>query len=44
MKKLYTMVLAAALIGTFTSCDDFLDYTQQLWLMKTRHSASQTRW
>ena len=27
MKKLYTMVLAAALIGTFTSCDDFLDYT-----------------
>jgi hypothetical protein len=27
MKKLYTMVLAAALVGTFTSCDDFLDYT-----------------
>lgn len=27
MKKLYTMVLVAALIGTFTSCDDFLDYT-----------------
>ena len=26
MKKLYTMVLAAALVGTFTSCDDFLDY------------------
>lgn len=26
MKKLYTMVLAAALIGTFTSCNDFLDY------------------
>ncbi len=26
MKKLYTMVLAAALMGSFTSCDDFLDY------------------
>ena len=27
MKKLYTMVLAAALMGSFTSCNDFLDYT-----------------
>ena len=26
MKKLYTMVLAAALMGSFTSCNDFLDY------------------
>ena len=28
MKKLYTLVLQLALIGfTFSSCNDFLDYT-----------------
>ena len=26
MKKIYTIVLAVALAGTFASCDDFLDY------------------
>lgn len=26
MKKIYTMVLAAALLGSVTSCNDFLDY------------------
>ena len=44
MKKLYTMVLAAALIGTFTVVMISWITPQQLWLMKTRHSASQTRW
>lgn len=44
MKKIYTIVLAVALAGTFASCDDFLDYNPTAVIDEDKAFNEPERW